>query len=235
MTKHIPNILTCCNLICGCIGIIYVFDGQMFVASWMIAFAAVFDFLDGFAARLLKASSPIGKDLDSLADMVTFGVLPGFIVFGLLKSNVPTSEWGRWMPFVSLMIPLFSALRLAKFNNDPRQSTVFYGLPTPANAVFFGSFPLILKYDDSILSLGLLDSTLLLILTLGSSILMVADVPLIALKFKSFGFRDNIFRYLLIFLSLFVGLLFSFWAIPLVIILYVFLSLIENFTSKKLE
>ena len=232
IARHIPNFLTCCNLLCGCIGIVQVFSGSLFSASILIGLAAVFDFLDGFAARLLNASSPIGKDLDSLADVVTFGVLPGLIVFKLISSNVFTSPYGIYLPYVAMLIPVFSALRLAKFNNDPRQSDEFIGLPTPANAIFFGSFPLIIKFDDSLLSLGLLDPSLLIVLTIGSCILMVAKLPLISLKFKTRAFRANIYKYILIGSAPILAFLISYYSIPAVIILYVVLSLIKNKAEK---
>ena len=231
--RSIPNFLTCCNLLCGCIGIVQVFSGSLFNASILIIIAAIFDFLDGFAARLLRASSPIGKDLDSLADVVTFGVLPGLIVFKLINSNVFTSSFGVYLPYIALLIPVFSALRLAKFNNDPRQSDEFIGLPTPANAIFFASFPLILKFDDSFLSLALLDPNLSIGLTIGSCILMVAEIPLISLKFKTYSFKANRFRYLLISSAPILVILISYYSIPAVIILYVVLSFIKNKTERK--
>lgn len=233
MLKHIPNALTCCNLLCGCLGLVEAFQGSLVNASYLIGFAAIFDFLDGFAARLLKASSPIGKDLDSLADIVTFGVLPGVIVFMLLKSTVYNFQFGQLVPFLAFLIPVFSALRLAKFNNDPRQSDIFFGLPTPANAIFFASFPLILKFDTSISSMILIEPILLVVLTLLSCCLMVAELPLIALKFKSFAFSKNIFRYILICSSLLMSLIFSIYAIPMIIILYVILSIGENLFFKS--
>ena len=142
MKKHIPNFITCLNLFSGCVGVYLAFQGNFQGAFIAVIVSAVFDFFDGFAARLLKAYSPMGKELDSLADMVSFGVLPGAMVFSLL-SKTGISEW---LPYVAFVIPVFSGLRLAKFNIDERQTSSFIGLPTPANAIFWGG--LILSFES---------------------------------------------------------------------------------------
>lgn len=247
--KHIPNFLTCCNLLCGCLGIIQVFQGQIVVAAYLIFAACVFDFFDGFAARALKVSSPIGKDLDSLADMVTFGALPGLIMYRTMQhayvySGVSTEdiverqEWPMLLPYLALLIPVFSALRLAQFNNDTRQSDRFIGMPTPANALFIASFPFIfpsiLLWLDTRSIDGIFILYILGVLSIVLSWLLVAELPLIALKFKNFGWADNKIRYILIISALLLVLTLNFTAIPIIIILYIILSIIENkFTRAK--
>ncbi|MEO8151374.1 MAG: CDP-alcohol phosphatidyltransferase family protein, partial [Bacteroidia bacterium] len=150
--NHIPNSLTCANLLCGCIGIKFAYEGNLLWSVYLIGAALVFDFFDGFVARLLKVSSPIGKDLDSLADMVTFGVLPGVIMYQLIfKADCFHPGWHTvinnkpLLPYIAFMIPVFSALRLAKFNNDPRQTDSFIGVPTPAVTMFIASIPLMIS------------------------------------------------------------------------------------------
>jgi CDP-diacylglycerol--serine O-phosphatidyltransferase len=248
--KHIPNFLTCCNLLSGCVGIIAVSHHNLILASYCIYIACVFDFLDGFAARGLKVSSAIGKDLDSLSDLVSFGVLPGMIMFGLMAQNywifvndlisnvtwalpIPRinnqSKYYGLIPFFSLIIPVFSALRLAKFNNDTRQSDRFIGLPTPANALFISAIPFmwnrIMESENELVNYI---TIILIALSCILSYLLVADLPLIALKFKNFGWPDNKMRYLLIITSLILLLILNFTAIPIIIILYIILSIIDN-------
>ncbi|OZA56958.1 MAG: CDP-diacylglycerol--serine O-phosphatidyltransferase, partial [Sphingobacteriales bacterium 39-40-5] len=142
MKKHIPNSVTCLNLFSGCLGIVFAFQGNLIWASYAIVIAAVFDFFDGMLARLLKAYSDIGKELDSLADMVSFGVLPSVIIYQLFALSPQIDFGADWLSFSAFIIAVFSALRLAKFNIDTRQSENFIGLPTPANALLIASFPL---------------------------------------------------------------------------------------------
>ena len=139
MKRHIPNTLTCLNLFSGCLAVVMAFDGQFTLAFAFILLSAVFDFFDGLAARALDAHSPIGKDLDSLADDVSFGVAPASMLFNLLQQMAVAQSWGgarALLPYVAFLIAIFSALRLAKFNNDSRQTTSFIGLPVPANALY---------------------------------------------------------------------------------------------------
>ncbi|MGB0521494.1 MAG: CDP-diacylglycerol--serine O-phosphatidyltransferase [Flammeovirgaceae bacterium] len=228
MKKHIPNALTCGNLVCGCFGIDFAYHNNLILAAYMIGIAAVFDFFDGFAARLLKVSSPIGKELDSLADVVSFGVLPGIIMLHLLQ-NVHAGAWA----YLAYMIPAFSALRLAKFNIDTRQTTSFIGVPTPANAILIGSLPLVMhRYT---LATDLLSWPVLLVVTIVMSLLLVAELPLFALKFKDYSFQNNRIRY--IFLITAVGLLvgLQFAGLPLIIICYILFSVVDNLTKKKTE
>lgn len=236
--KYIPNFITCLNLLCGCIGIVYSFT-DLRVSSYMIFLACVFDFLDGFAARLLKVSSPIGKELDSLADVVTFGVLPGLIVFNLFTSDmiidlfsgadedVSTAPFN--ITFIAFLIPVFSALRLAKFNIDTRQSDSFIGLPTPANAIFFASFPLIVaEYTNSPITHLILNPYFLIVLCVLMSYLLIAEIPLFALKFKSFAWTANKLKYSFLFLSVALFIVLSIISIPIIIFLYIILSVADN-------
>ncbi len=221
--KHIPNTITLANLTCGCIGIIACTRGDLATASYMIWLAAIFDFFDGFAARLLKVSSPIGKELDSLADMVTFGVLPAFILFSL-QENISTG----YLPYISISVALFSALRLAKFNVDTRQSHGFIGIPTPASAFFVSG--LVFWPAGSIFISNPLS---IIIISISLSLLMVAPFPMLALKFKDYSLRNNISRYLVVMVSVVLLLIMKEKAFPIIISFYVALSLIVAVLDKR--
>lgn len=227
LKSHIPNALTLLNLLSGVIGIFWVLEGKIYYAAWFIILSAFFDFLDGFAARLLKVSGELGKQLDSLADLVSFGVLPGFVLFKLCE-QVSTASW---LPYLTLTIPLFSALRLAKFNLDTRQSDRFIGLPTPANALFISTLPYLFSKWIDLERIFLTPSTYVILAWL-LSFLLVAEIPLIALKFKNFSFGNNVFRYVLIGLGMGLILVFGLAGIPLIILSYLALSLIENSLLK---
>ncbi len=214
---NLPNVLTLCNLICGCLAIFLVFDLRFFAALGLMLLAAVFDFFDGFAARLLKITSPIGKQLDSLADVVTFGVLPGMIVFHYLKFNSFNYS------VIALLIPVFSALRLAKFNVDERQNSGFIGLPTPANALFFASLVL--------LDVPYLKEIVLICIPL-FCYFMIAEIPLFALKFKNFSFKGNEIKYIFLLLCLAFILFLQVKAMPFIILLYLLLSAVNTKLSK---
>jgi CDP-diacylglycerol--serine O-phosphatidyltransferase len=237
--KHIPNFLTCCNLLCGCLGIFVLSlhsDNSLYFAAYLIFTACVFDFLDGFVARLLKVSSPIGKELDSLADVVTFGVLPSFIILDMLTHTLDHQEetFFIFLPVVSFLIAIFSALRLAKFNIDTRQSDSFIGVPTPANAILIASLPLIVHHSDSLLILEIIINPVFLIgLTVIMSFLLVAPLPLFALKFKDFTWANNKMRYIFLVVSIVLLSTLNFLAIPLIIFLYIVLSFIEKVFIKK--
>ncbi len=196
--KHIPNALTCCNLVCGCYATFYATDYNKgyTLAVCAILLGAAFDFLDGMAARLLGVSSPIGKELDSLADVVTFGVAPSAIVFSLFQETVYPEVLmpvRKFIPYLAFLMAAFSALRLARFNTDPRQATSFVGLPTPANALFWSSLVL---GGHAFLVSPKFNCVLLFLLMLFFCMLMVAEVPLFALKFKSLAWRGNRVRYI---------------------------------------
>ena len=192
ITRHIPNTITCLNLFSGCIACVMAFEARYELAFLFIIIGAVFDFFDGMLARLLKAYSPIGKELDSLADDVTFGVAPALILFSFLKE--PTMMYPdfllgirEYVPYFAFLIAVFSGLRLAKFNVDERQTSSFVGLPTPANALFWGS--LIVGAGDFIL-LNICVLFLLLIVVV-FSLLLVAEIPMFSLKFKNLSWKDN--------------------------------------------
>lgn len=229
--RNIPNALTCANLLCGCIGVVEAFHNNLVISCILIGAALIFDFFDGFLARLLKVSSAIGKDLDSLADMVTFGLLPAIIVYQLLMQSIP-DLLGIWKAYPVFIIAIFSALRLAKFNNDPRQSDSFIGLPTPANAMLIASLPVILLTEDPFWKDIIVNTTNLLILSVVMSFMLVMEMPLIALKFKHFGWKGNEFRFLLIASTVILILTLKILAVPAIIILYILLSVVDNVTKK---
>jgi CDP-diacylglycerol---serine O-phosphatidyltransferase len=236
---YIPNALTCSNLVCGCLGLVAVLEGNLIWAPYLIWLAGLFDFLDGFVARQLKVSSPIGGELDSLADMVTFGVLPAMVLFAMLRnpgalsgdllsmemSGMATPGWDLpgWVPYLAFVVAIYSALRLAKFNVDTRQTTSFIGVPTPANALLISSFPLIVQQHPDWTFMW--HPAFLLAVAFGMSFLLVAEIPLFALKFKDFSWRSNRIKYIFLLLSLLLIIFFKFVAIPLIILLYVLLSL----------
>ncbi|MBH8560120.1 CDP-alcohol phosphatidyltransferase family protein [Hymenobacter negativus] len=224
MKRHLPNAVTCLNLLCGCLALTNIFAGRLEIGAWFVAAAAAADFADGLLARALRVSSAIGKDLDSLADMVSFGVVPGAIFFQLLTRSAGEGGLPEWAPYFGFLVSIFSALRLAKFNNDTRQTTSFIGLPTPACTLVVASLPLILAYDQFGIAPVILNPWLLLGLTALLSGLLVAELPLFALKFKTFRWADNRRRF--IFLLLAAGLLLGLKAaaVPLVVLLYVLLS-----------
>jgi CDP-diacylglycerol--serine O-phosphatidyltransferase len=250
--KHIPNAITCGNLLCGCLGIESTFEGRLDLAFYFVIAAAILDFFDGFAARMLKVSSPIGKDLDSLADMVTFGVLPGFIMLQMLLfgSQLPGNSVSARFFLVAFIIPVFSALRLAKFNNDIRQTDSFIGVPTPANTLLISSMGYLLFRDFSYqwgygsdinqpvnipsFTMRLLAHPYFLgILTVVTSFLLVTELPLFALKFKNFGWADNKLRYIFLTIAVVLLILFQVTALPFIIFLYILLSVINNIFNKK--
>lgn len=228
----IPNLMTCGNLLCGCLGVVFSFRGDLLLAGALIFVAAVLDFLDGFAARLLNQSSPIGKQLDSLADMVTFGLLPSMILFQYLeRSNTSIEIEGMLRSFSAFILTIFSALRLAKFNIDTRQSDSFIGVPTPANAILVASLPFILRNNPAYESL-ILNPAVLVGYTLLMSFLLVMEMPLLAFKFKTFGWKDNQIKYIFLGLSVILLILLNFAAVPLIVGLYVLLSIVTS-TPKK--
>jgi CDP-diacylglycerol--serine O-phosphatidyltransferase len=234
--KHIPNFVTTLNLFSGCIAIVFAFKGNLVLSSWFIGFAAIFDFMDGMLARVLNAKSPIGIQLDSLADMISFGVAPAMILYQFMRfsHNTPFLYFNEVnaLAFAAFLIPVFSALRLAKFNIDENQSSSFIGLPTPANALFFASFPLVMLQAEAsnlhVLVSLLSNYWVLLGATLFFSWLMVSSIPLFSLKFKNLNLADNIFRYILIFSALLLFIFLKFFTLPLVVMLYVLLSFVAN-------
>lgn len=227
--SQIPNTLTLLNLLFGVIGIIWVLDGQIMAGAYFVLIAAGFDFLDGFVARLLKVQSDMGKELDSLADVVSFGVLPGLILFMMAKNATPPDSY---LPYLTLIVPMLSAYRLAKFNLDTRQSDRFIGLNTPSNALFVSTLPY-LGLQWPVIGEWLSSPWTLIAIAWIFALLLISEIPMIALKFKSTSFSKNRFRYALILLSLaiFAGLQLA--GIPLVILAYIGLSVIENATGSE--
>lgn len=227
MKKHIPNFVTCLNLFSGCLGIVFAFQGNLTWASYAIVIAAILDFFDGMLARLLKAYSEIGKELDSLADVVSFGVLPSVIIYHLFALS-PQPEFDvTWISLSAFVIAVFSALRLAKFNIDTRQSENFIGLPTPASALLIASFPLIIAESNTYFADFILNTWFLLIFSLTMSMLLVAEVPLISLKFKTLDLKENMLRYILVITSVLLLLFFKFEAVPMIIMVYFMISLVQ--------
>ena len=278
---NIPNLFTAANMLCGFVSIILALFGRIDLAPLFILAAVVFDFLDGFIARKMNLQGELGKQLDSLADMVTFGIAPGIImlvmiVIGIDFSALLSKESGtnfqntelsyyafiqiwdwiqaliygvpndfdasiKYLPFIALIIPFFSMFRLAKFNLDKRQSDRFRGVPTPLNTIFFLFFPLYFSVNlnqwehQEKWILLLFDCYTLSAITVLFSVLMVTDIPLISLKFKTWTWNENKFRYILVGSSLIIIPLFWIWAILIIVFLYLLLSLIENYQLKKHE
>lgn len=215
MKRHLPNLITSLNLLTGIMGIIWVFQENLNDALIFIIIAGVFDFFDGFVARLFKVQSPIGKELDSLADMISFSALPALFFFVYLQ------QLELYMAaYSALLIAPFSAIRLAVFNTDDQQSDKFIGLPTPANAIFITSLALVNPQ---------LPEWAWISLALVSSVIMVAPIEMIALKFKTYGFRENLFRYILIVFSITVMLVFGLKGLVFIIPGYILLSVFSNF------
>ncbi len=234
MKKHIPNFITTLNLFSGCTGIIIALTYRIDYAAYFIALSAFFDFLDGMAARLLHVKSEIGKELDSLADVVSFGVLPGILIYQLMAAspNTPPSlSYISVFSLIALIIPVLSAVRLAKFNLDTRQTTSFIGLPVPANALFLGSLPLIQlqsAHTDwlSWVSFFTDNYYILAIIAIGMSLLLVSEIPLISLKFSNLKFADNKPQFILVAFAVITYAFLTFTAIPLIILAYIMLSVI---------
>ncbi|MDR1181128.1 MAG: CDP-diacylglycerol--serine O-phosphatidyltransferase [Bacteroidales bacterium] len=231
MKKHIPNIITLFNLTCGCFAILLSTGGYLKEAAVMVLLASVFDFFDGFAARLLHVKSNIGKELDSLVDMVSFGVSPAIIIYCLFLETGICSNAIYGISFIpailSILYPCFVALRLAKFNLDARQTDIFYGLPSPAAAFVLISF---VFFPQNPYSFFIYAAVILLL-----CILMVINVPLLSLKFKDAKLRNNIFRYILIFCAIVLAVLLQFRSIPFIIFVYLILSFIGNIIAKNNE
>lgn len=251
--------LTAGNMLCGVLSILFALTYRLDIAPYFIFLGAVFDFFDGFLARKLKVDGEMGKQLDSLADMVTFGVAPGVIMVVVL-SNAPffctffhreyidfpvSYNWNNLnagmlaafegggvflLSFVALLIPFFSLFRLAKFNLDTRQTESFIGLPTPANTLFFMSFPLVLTHKEVFNSFDyfMFNPILIAVLVVTMSVLLVSEIPLFSLKFKHFKWRGNQIRFIFLLISLIFILVFRFWSLALIVFLYLILSLIEN-------
>ncbi|MFI1745838.1 CDP-alcohol phosphatidyltransferase family protein [Thalassobellus sediminis] len=241
MKQYIPNALTLLNLFCGCIAVLFAVNNNFITASLFVFLGVFFDFFDGFAARKLNVQSELGVQLDSLADMVTSGLVPGIVMYKLLE--IVESDWGEvdlsegfalpLVPLLGLIITLASAYRLAKFNIDTEQQNYFKGLPTPANTLLIVSFPLIIEFQNSdVINAIILNKWFLLSVTILSCWLLNSNIKLFALKFKDWGFKANATRYIFVILCLVSLIVLQFAAIPLIIVLYIFMSVLDNLTSK---
>jgi len=265
---NIPNLLTIFNMVCGICSIILSLNGRVDLAPYPLFLALVFDYLDGFVARLLKQQGELGKQLDSLADVVSFGLAPGMMMLVIMTYGIYYPEnphiWGlipdhmqmkaiytHWceglisgsdinlLPLVSLFIPVFSMLRLAKFNIDTRQSDQFIGLPTPANTLFFCSFPILMSagFDPHGIQQSIIDQLTqpwsLVVIILVMSFMLIMELPLLALKFKNFNWADNQMRFVFLITCLLLIVFARYWSLPIIVILYIFISIIDNITKKQ--
>ena len=241
--KNIPNFVTLLNLLCGSIAVLFAVNNFFVTAALFVFLGIFFDFFDGLLARKLNVQSALGLQLDSLADMVTSGLVPGIILYKLIAIAVDappmaaSSEWSlHWsgfsmafIPIIGLFVTLASAYRLATFNLDEDQQAYFKGLPTPANTLLIMSLPLIMEFQDNDAINGIiLNKWFLIALTLLSCYLLNSSIKLFALKFKDYSFKNNAIRYIFIILSLVLLIVLQFAAIPVIILLYILLSLISK-------
>ena len=253
--KLIPHLFTAGNLVGGILAIIFTLNGNIFLAPFCIFASAIFDFLDGFVARLLKVQGELGKQLDSLADMVTFGVAPGIILYKFFLANDELAQiegFTAIAPFeratgdfsyfslIAFLIPIFALFRLAKFNLDTIQNDSFIGLPTPAMTIFVASLPLMCEYIEYDWQIYFVDIMIgspwgLSIMTISLSVLMVVELPLFALKIKNFKWKGNEIRYIFLTISLILLITLLWWALPLIIILYVILSLLVKPKKNEIQ
>jgi CDP-diacylglycerol--serine O-phosphatidyltransferase len=230
--KHIPNFLTLLNLFCGCIAIVFAANEQFDIAFYFVALGIFFDFFDGFFARKFGVSGPLGVQLDSLADMVTSGVAPGFVMFKMLLAN--NYDSCVYVPYLGFIITLGACYRLANFNIDTRQSDSFIGLPTPANTLFIMSLPLVIAECQFLALSEILSSKwVLLFITAVSAYVMNAEIPLFSLKIKNFSFQKYKLQIGFLVVSIIMIFTLNFLAIPLIILTYVLLSVLNNMFAKK--
>ena len=224
MKKYIPNTITSLNLFSGCIGVVMAMNGEFLYAFYCVLASGIFDFFDGMSARLLKVKSLMGKELDSLADVISFGFLPGVIIYMLLKDSVTNP----YIPYFAFLIPVFSALRLAKFNIDSRQTTDFIGVNTPMNTFVIVSLPfIVLKFPV------LQNPWILCAITLVSSLLLVSEIKFFSMKMNSISWSENKFKYLFLMVSLMLIIWLKFLAFPIVLVLYLIFSKIHFATEKS--
>jgi CDP-diacylglycerol--serine O-phosphatidyltransferase len=251
MKRHIPNLITLLNVLCGCVAAVFAVLNQLELAAFFVFLGIIFDFFDGFAARILDVKSELGLQLDSLADMITSGLVPGIVMFQMFAMsikggwNVTNGDGGpivdlfsnlngsTVLPFFGFIITMASAYRLAKFNIDENQASSFIGLPTPANALLILSLPLILLHHDmGGLNEIILNQWFLIGVTLLSAFLLNSNIELFALKFKNWSFKDNALRYIFIIVSLVLLITMKFLAVPIIIAFYILSSILSKATSK---
>lgn len=246
MKKHVPNAITTLNLICGCLAITNAFTGELYVSAILIFVGTILDFMDGAAARLLKVSNPLGEQLDSLSDMISFGLAPGIILFqyvNYLHAENPSDLISSysWIPYLAFFIPVFSSFRLAKFNIDTRQTDGFLGLATPANAGFFIFIVLIYHYPDlpqiintKNIVLPLISNPItMLVLGIIFSFLLVSEIPMVSLKAKSLRWTGNELRFTFLGLFFLLFIFLNITAFPVILLIYIIWSTILSFSSKK--
>ncbi|MFK7030525.1 CDP-alcohol phosphatidyltransferase family protein [Flavobacterium oreochromis] len=241
--SQIPNLITLLNLFSGCIAIVFISQLRFEWAFFFVCLGIFLDFFDGFFARLLKVQSPLGVQLDSLADMVTSGVAPGYAMFQLLlkamggTQSIEVNAWDNsvmLVPFLGFLISLGACFRLANFNIDTRQTDSFIGVPTPANSLFVMSLPLVIQHTSILLITEILQNPyVLLLITVLSTYVMNAEIPLFSLKIKQFTWSKNTLQVFFIILSIILLLAFKYLGIPLIIIAYILLSVINNIFLKK--
>lgn len=233
--RHIPNLLTLGNLFSGTVASIFAVQGDYILAAFLVSLGIFFDFFDGFAARLLNVSGELGKQLDSLADMVTSGVVPGIIMYKLLiEANTVNFSIPTYVPFLGLLLTLGACYRLANFNIDTRQSDSFIGLPTPAMSLFIVSLPLIQEYSEITVATTLIENIYFLLgTTLALTYVMNAEIVLFSLKFKEYSIKNNVVKYLFLILSVVMIVTLHFLSVPLIIVVYLVLSLMNNKTISK--
>ena len=235
--KHIPNTITCMNMACGCVAVVMAFQGNFIWSAIYILLAAVFDFFDGMVARLLNVKSDIGKELDSLSDAVSFGLAPAAIIYNLLRSIMGDASY---LPYLAFLLAIFSGLRLAKFNVDERQTSSFIGLPTPANAMFMSSLaalsdpiaPVPGWFNMEVIYDIVSSPVVIISLVFLFSYLLVCELPMFSLKFKNLKWEDNKIRFILIISSVVLAAVFQMAAIPLIIILFILMSIYTAFVKK---
>jgi len=236
MKKHIPNLITCGNAFLGTLSVVFALKGLFVTAAMLIFFAALCDFLDGFLARLLQVKSKIGADLDSLSDVISFGLAPAAILFTWMDfcfyEMPPELHFFplTLLPYFAFILVPFSAYRLAKFNNDERQHDLFYGLPTPANAFFIAFLPFAAN------KMPILDNFwILLCIAFVFSLLLIGEFPMFSLKFSNYNFKENWIRYIFLFISAVLLGVFQLAAFPIIILLYIFISLIQFGLTKVIQ
>lgn len=233
MKKSIPNLITLGNLLCGVIATMQAVQGNLALAALFIALGIFLDFFDGMAARLLGVAGPIGRELDSLADVVTSGVAPGMILFTILQTSSPLVV----APYLALLIPACSALRLAKFNIDERQTTSFLGLPTPANALVWASIGVAFDRPDianlAIVPMGIPSVPFLLLIMIVLSFTLISELPLFSLKIHSLRWSDNKIQYIFLLGAILLIILFGVMGIALTILWYILLSILTSRNNAK--
>src|SRR5690606_18382366 len=225
MKKHIPNTLTCLNLFSGCIGVLFVLKGEFLLAFYCVLASGIFDFFDGMIARLLHVKSDIGKELDSLADVISFGFLPGAVLYKLLEASTDNV----YLPYLGFIVTAFSALRLAKFNVDERQTSEFIGLNTPMNAFFIMSLPFIGVAHPN----WIYQPLVLLVIVALVSFLLVSEIRLFSMKLSSLAWKENKFRYIFLFISIVLLITLRFSALPLILLSYFIFSQLHFRLQKQ--